>query len=187
MTAQILVGLYGPAGSGKDSVADILEKDFNFSRYALALPIKRALNSMFHWEMAQWDNREWKEGTIDWLDKSPRVLAQTLGTGWGRHHVHPDLWLRLGLRKWDEVRMSVNPRMVITDVRFDNEAQAILDMGGTVWRVERSEVGPVATHVSESGISQALIVGKVKNHGSLDDLKVTVHEWMQMLRKRYST
>lgn len=185
MSKQILIGLCGPAGCGKDSVARIMA-NCAFTRYTLAMPLKKGLEAMLGIDLAVWDDRERKEAPLPWLGKSPRQLAQTLGTEWGRQHVHPDLWVKLMLRRWDEVRESLSPRMVVTDVRFDNEAKTIIDAGGTVWRVERPSVAPVAAHVSEQGITPALIEGVVKNIGTLDQLEVNVIQWVSFLMKRYA-
>ena len=185
MSKQLLVGLCGPAGCGKDTVAMHMVRR-GFSRYAFASPIKAMVSKLLNVPEGAWDNREWKEARIDWLGKSPRELAQTLGTEWGRQHVNPDLWLRMGLREWDRVRESLSPRLVITDVRFENEALAIINSGGTVWRVERENVPQIASHVSEKGIPPALIEGVVKNNGSLDQLAVNVNGWLEFVAKRYA-
>lgn len=183
MSKEILVGLSGPAGCGKDTIAKLM---VGYTPYALALPIKRALNSMYGWTMEMWDDRDWKERTIDWIGKSPRQMAQTLGTEWGRQHVCEDLWLRIGMQRWAGVRRSLSPRMVITDVRFDNEAQAIVEAGGTVWRVERENIEEIAGHVSERGVNTKWITGHVKNNGTLDTLAVVVAEWTKMLVRKYA-
>ena len=104
----------------------------------------------------------------------------------GRQQVHPDLWVKLMLRRWDEVRHSGSPRMVVTDVRFDNEASAIVAAGGTVWWVERGDLPAVAAHVSEAGVNRALITGVVKNRGSIDELDANIQHWVGFLSKRYS-
>ena len=186
MSKQLLVGLCGPAGSGKDTVADLLVKHGSFDRYTLAMPLKMGLLAMLGISLETWNDRVAKEAVIPWLGKSPRQVAQTLGTEWGRQHVHPDLWVKLMLRRWDVVRHSVSPRLVVTDVRFDNEASAIVEAGGTVWRVERDEVAPVADHVSEKGVNRALVTGVVKNYGTLDELDANIQHWVRFLAKRYA-
>ena len=185
MSKELLIGLTGPAGCGKDSVASIMARE-GFFRYALALPLKLGLEAMFDIPLSVWSDREAKEREIPWIGKSPRQLAQTLGTEWGRQTVHQQIWVNRMLRSWDEVRLRGCPRMVVTDVRFDNEATAIINAGGTVWRVEREGVAPVAEHVSESGVSPALIKGVVKNSSDLDGLDVVVSHWIPFLMKRYA-
>ena len=186
MSKQILIGLCGPAGCGKDTVAYLLHKHGAFHRYTMAKAMKQGLEVMLGVPMEIWDDRVAKETVIPWIGKSPRQLAQTLGTEWGRNLIHQDIWLRRMLREWDEVRTYVSPRMVVTDVRFDNEAQAIKNAGGTVWKVERPGVTAVAAHVSEKGVSSALIEGVVKNTGSLDQLDANIQQWVKFLMRRYA-
>jgi len=183
MSKQLLIGLCGPAGCGKDTVAGFLP---NFHRYALATPIKQMVSLMLDVDHSMWEDREWKEAVIPWIGKSPRQMAQTLGTEWGRTHVDRDLWLKLGMRRWDAVRASAMPRLVITDVRFENEALAIISAGGTVWKVDREGVAPVAAHSSEKGIDPRLITGSIKNYGNLDQLRYNVAEWAKMLGRKYA-
>jgi len=146
-----IVGITGPAGAGKDTVADYLCEHHGYVKYALAAPIKTALNALFGWPNDNWDDREWKETLIDWLGRSPRNLAQTLGTEWGRECVHPELWLLLA-------EMNINAHtlargVVIPDIRFENEAAWLRDrMGGQLWHVYRPKTKKVEAHSSENGV-----------------------------------
>lgn len=148
-----LIGITGLAGSGKDTLADALVFDRGATKYNFALPLKQALNACFGWTMAQWDDRVWKETVIEWLGKSPRQCAQTLGTEWGREQVHPGLWLLLAEQRYHEHRRQLSPgAFVIADVRFENEARMIHDNGGIVVKVSRIDVRPINAHVSEKGV-----------------------------------
>lgn len=186
MSKEVLVGLCGPAGCGKDTVAAMLVRHGAFSKYTLAMPLKMGLEAMLDIPLSTWDDRARKEEPLPWLGKSPRQLAQTLGTEWGRQCVHPEIWVLLMKRHWEEVRKATCPRMVVTDVRFDNEAKAIIESGGTVWRVDRENVPSVAEHSSEAGISPLLLTGTVKNYGTIDQLDYNVNQWMKLLIERFS-
>jgi hypothetical protein len=104
-------------------------------------------------------------------------LLQTLGTEWGRGTVHPEIWIRIAMERAAQ-HLTFNG-VVITDVRFDNEAQAIIDAGGEVWRVARPGwrclADASATHSSEAGVSDHLITRTIDNSGSLDDLKLQLN------------
>lgn len=132
-----------------------------------------------------WEDRELKEAPLQGLGRSPRYLAQTLGTEWGRQLVHADIWLLLMIQSWQGVRHSACPRMVISDIRFDNEARKVLDLGGTVWKVVR-ETNPVESHVSEKGVSPNLITGNIMNNKGLDELETRIEKWIQFVSKRYA-
>jgi hypothetical protein len=60
---------------------------------------------------------------------------------------------------------------VITDVRFTNEATAILAAGGTVIRVTRPGVQPANDHVSETQLDKSdLIAHTIINDGTVSQL-----------------
>lgn len=166
MTSK-LIAITGQAGSGKDTLADACVFQLGAVKYNFALPIKLALNAMFCWTMDMWDNRLWKERVIPWLGKSPRQLAQTLGTEWGRDLIHPELWTMIALERYAVHCKTSNAPFIIADMRFDNEARAVHRNGGTVVKVVRRDVAPISAHKSEKGVSEELIDQTVSNAGSL--------------------
>ena len=166
----MIIGIAGAAGAGKDTVADILVRNYGFRKYNFALPIKQGLNTMFGWTMEQWDDRVWKEAVQPAIGKSPRQLAQTLGTEWGRDLVHPELWLILARRAYE----AADTHFVIPDVRFTNEAQFLRAAGGEVWKIERPGCAAIAAHVSESGIPTALVDRVLDNTSTMSVLHALV-------------
>lgn len=163
--ATKLIGITGLAGAGKDTIADYFVAK-GYVRYSLADAIKHGLNAMFGWTMEHWADREWKETVIPKYNRSPRQMAQTLGTDWGRKHVDEDLWLILAR---DYIAASAKP-VVIPDVRFDNEARFIHQLGGELIRVVREGVAPVAVHASESGVATCFIDWQFNNRGTIEEL-----------------
>ena len=74
---------------------------------------------------------------------TPRLLLQLLGTDCGRDIIHPSIWVNA---LFTDYRCPIDERAnipdweskwIVTDVRFENEAQAIKDRGGIIIRVER--------------------------------------------------
>ena len=164
----MIIGLTGKAGSGKDTVGNLLMVD-GFAKYSFAMPIKNAINAIFGWEMDWWEDREFKETHIPNINASPRKLAQTMGTEWGRNIIHPDLWLMIGeIAVCNCLRDDMN--LVITDVRFDNEAEMIRLHGGVIVHIERPDVEPVEDHSSEAGIKYCEGDFTLINDGTMDDL-----------------
>lgn len=161
-----LIGITGKAGAGKDTAAQYFVEAHGYVQYSLAHPIKAALSCMFGWPMEKWDDRDWKEAVIPSIGKSPRQCAQTLGTEWGRELICTDLWLVLAEQF---IQQSKEP-VVISDVRFDNEADMIRLLGGEVIEVTRAGVGGVSEHLSESGVEDWLIDWEFKNDGTVDEL-----------------
>lgn len=164
----MIIGLTGKAGAGKDTVADYLVSSHGFVKLSFASDIKAGLNAMFGWTKSQWEDREWKEATIDWIGKSPRQLAQTLGTEWGREQVHASIWLDTAMAR-AEALSKAGYNVVLSDVRFTNEAKAVEGIGGYVLRVDR-EVESIAMHTSEVGVPDRYLWRVIQNTGSVQDL-----------------
>jgi len=145
MSAPLIIGLTGPAGSGKDTAAAYMERRYSFLPIAFASPLKRALAAMGFEEPF---NRDLKEATLPDFDFSYRKAAQTLGTEWGRS-LDPNLWVKLAMRQIKEPKPYV-----FTDVRFDNEAEIIRAAGGRIWHVigRKADLGDRASHASENGV-----------------------------------
>lgn len=162
-----LIGLTGLAGCGKDTAATLLLRDCPGNRLALASPIKSALNDLFGFRDSDWENREWKEAVLPSLGVSPRHLAQTLGTEWGRRMVSQDIWLHTAAASADR-RFNKWLPLIITDIRFPNEAAWIRGKGGVVVEIKRSGLVQDA-HASEAGIGGPGDI-VIENFGSLADL-----------------
>ena len=100
-----------------------LVRQLGFTRMSFAAPIKEALNAMFGWHPGNWDDREWKEEDLESFKPnlvSPRLLAQTLGTEWGRD-LDPDFWVKTLEHRW--LARETGTNLVISDVRLDTEAR----------------------------------------------------------------
>jgi hypothetical protein len=176
-----IIGLTGPAGSGKDTVRQMLEQNHHCTGLAFADPMRAMLTPLLdlcgvgnEW-MTQ---RELKELPIPGLGQSYRVLAQRLGTEWGRS-IDPDFWIKVAAASMAEVMNIKGPDtvFVISDVRFDNEAQWVKDHGGVIWHIHRPAAQAVAAHQSENGIRPELVDANILNNNTLSDLDVKV---MQM-------
>lgn len=96
-----------------------------------------------------------------------RRLQQVLGTEAGRQVFGEDLWIRLMLAHAERVAGPV----CVTDVRFDNEAEAIHAAGGLVIGIDRPGLGAnTDAHASEAGVSAHLVDRVIVNDGGLADL-----------------
>lgn len=203
-----LIGITGVAGAGKDTLADYLVRQYGYTKYSLADPIKRLLNDRFGWTMGNWQDRQWKEdaavmvgryissGEMDEdMTLSPRQLAQWLGTEVGRYLAGEDVWVHKMVDAWNALDREITyyrdeaqtpPRqqiMVVPDVRFDNEARAIGNLGGIVIRVTRQDAKPVEQHASEFGVDNRYVHCMVENFGSVQDYLARAEATLEDVRK----
>lgn len=165
-----LIGVTGKARSGKDTVANFIVAAIGGYRYAFADPIRTMLNAGFGIDMGDPYWQERKEIPIVAFGKSPRQMMQTLGTEWGRQLVHEDVWLLLAQQKL----LNTGSGMVISDVRFDNEARWVRKLGGIVVHVVREDAVPVNEHASEAGVTLGDSDKMIMNTGSLEELQARV-------------
>ena len=174
----MILGLVGLAGSGKSTVADILQKDHGFVSVALADPIKRICRELFSFTDVQlWGPSEERNkpdtryplvvgmdaGEPEHGYLTPRHALQQLGTEFGRA-CYPNVWVdygmrvakalltrsfvydaQNGLRETHLVALppgTMSPKgVVFSDIRFQNEVEAIRAAGGAVWRIVRPGAG----------------------------------------------
>lgn len=150
----MIIGLTGKIGSGKTTAARILRELYNFDEYTFKSEMIRALCVLFEVSSDFFENRDTKETPSDTLfGKTPREVMQSFGTEWARNSIHPDIWVSKLMQKRPE-----DKKVVISDVRFDNEAAAIRERGGIVVQLNRLDNPyPVSSHASEDGISNRMI------------------------------
>lgn len=183
--APLIIGLMGPAGAGKDTAADHLEDHHGFVRYAFAQPMRTMLEAAFveaGIDYAYIYERALKEQTIPGLGYSYRHLAQTLGTEWGRHQLDQDVWLRLAEMTLGLPAAPVHDRIVITDVRFANEAAWVRRHGGVVLRIQR-DTAPVRQHISETAMQQIDAWGDIANTQGIDWLHLQLDCALEQLQR----
>jgi hypothetical protein len=196
MTAPRLIGLAGYARVGKDTVGEILVDRYGYERRAFAdklrelayrcnpildttggyldgagAPIPRS----FVRYAAELDcGYEWAKGEYPEV----RRFLVALGAG-ARTVLGGDVWLDACL----PFIPSPYPPTVVTDVRYRNEAQRIVDLGGVVVYIARPDIGPAN---DEEARSITELIGHVStrvivNNGSLDALADKVDRLMTEL------
>lgn len=143
-----LIGLAGPAGAGKSTVAAILKRRYGARVVPFAQPLKRMLRSLGvpHASLYGAD----KERPLDVLcGRSARHAMQTLGTQWGRECIDANLWLVAWAAAVNA--LPAGSIVIADDLRFPNEAALIKASGGLVLRVARPGLVPIAgSHASET-------------------------------------
>ena len=141
----MIIGICGLIGSGKDTIADYLVAEHDFTRLSFATTLKDAASLVFDWDRELLEGRtdlarHWREQVDPWWAErlnfpklTPRWVLQYWGTEVLRNHFHDDIWVASLENKLRKTTRNV----VITDCRFPNEVKAIRKHNGLVLRVKR--------------------------------------------------
>lgn len=156
-----LVGIMGHAGSGKDTVANMLVLHHGYEKFAIADSLRYIARHVD----SQLDEIVWELGW-DTAKKDPKVrrLLQNLGAAI-RHEFGETFLLHHVIGKCDE-------NSVISDVRTKAEATWLLGAGGILLKVVRPGVGPVNDDITDQDVDIPCTI--LHNAGTLEDLATIV-------------
>ena len=173
-----IVGFTGYARSGKSTAAEALRASAGYTILSFADPIKELLVRLDPPLVPPAPLRtprvpsprlstllrygtEGRSRTLEQLKSDEtfgpalRVWLQNLGVG-ARTVLGPDVWVNALLARWADLSAKAEGAalgtmlpIVIPDVRFPNERDAIHRLGGRVIRIVREGTGPANDHVSE--------------------------------------
>lgn len=175
-----LIGLHGLAGSGKDTAAEILVEQQDWTRGAFADRMRTAILALDpivdfgrdEHEMSRSFRLSEIVASLGW-DKAKRNypeirrLLQRFGTEAGRDIHGENCWVQIVLDPW----FDGNYDLVVTDARFPNECQAIRDLGGFVIEIVRPGLEKLeGNHASEAGVPRHLIDVTIVNDGTVSQL-----------------
>ena len=160
----MLIGISGKAQSGKDTLGKFLCDEYHCMHYYFAKPLKEGAKVMFNLSDEQIEN---KEKVIEPWGMSPRKIYQLLGTEVGRG-IDVNIWIKNAEMF---VRSVAGRTVVITDVRFDNEAHWIHSRGGAVINIVREQNDIYENkHSSEGGLKPDNVDLYVHNNGTIEDM-----------------
>lgn len=166
--------------SGKTTALNVLHKELQKNKDIYVQYIKFA-GPLYEMQDAIYDIAK-----LPKPKEKDRKLLQYLGTEWGRS-ISQTIWVDIFKRSVEELNnpdafdfCNLFTNVIVTndDTRFDNEAQAIKELGGIVVRiVGRAPAGETAVntgHSSECGVSDEYVDFVIDNSGSLEQLEMQI-------------
>lgn len=200
---SLLLGITGKKRHGKTTCAQILRDEHGYIPVALAdtlrdllyiqnpiVPIVNGFERLsplvdaFGWEGIK---------DIPVIGAEVRRLLQQTGTEWGRGLIHGTIWIQalefyLDTKHQGWWKESAGPRVVVTDIRFDNEAGWVHANRGKLIEVTRPEyVDDRDGHASEQGVDPGQVDYHVLNVGTKDELAGQLRDILSMEAQRVPT
>lgn len=196
MTAQTrtpIIGLVGPAGVGKSTVGGLLAARHPTLEMAFAEALKSEVCAAWSIPRFSLDDPVCKTQRDPWLalarcaddgfrryawelelpgledGLTPRTVMQRWGD-WRRAR-EPDYFVRIVSEWIDCVLAAPRPLpIVLTDVRFPNEAAMLRRRGAVLWRITRPGAEQPGGHTSERRHAGIVVDAVIVNDGSLEQL-----------------
>lgn len=190
---MMILGLCGAAGSGKDTIANYLVSHYGFQKLAFASSLKDSIASIFNWDRELLEgstekSRLWRETVDEWwatkLDiphLTPRWVLQQVGTDVMRNHFHSNIWIT----SLEHKLINAGTDIVVTDIRFENELQIILDHGGHILHISRptNESSISSNHISEKlDFAEKYNPHRLINDSTIQDLYSRIDALLQTFR-----
>jgi len=197
----MIIGINGYAGSGKDTVGEIIrmqQRKENWEIKKFAGKLKEVASIILGIPKTMFEDQEFKKKTLPqmWSDHglpmTIRDFLQRLGTDALRQGLHPNTWVNALMIEYKQLHFAGKdsegadlfsyPNWIITDCRFPNEATAIKNAGGVIIRVNRPGINAVNTHPSEVALDHWHFDYIIENDESIAELK---HQVRDVLKQVY--
>ena len=174
------IALSGLKRAGKDTVGSYLIQNYECKRFAFADEVKRLARELFPEEFVQND--------------MPVDLLQWLGSTMRQRN--PDVWTNKLTSSITQTPTGSN--LVVTDVRYPNEVQALKKLGFTIVKVQVPvEVSVERCKATEINFTEELLLHEseqlaqsneqyydyvIENTGTLEELYKKVDEVVEVLQ-----
>jgi dephospho-CoA kinase len=193
-----IIAICGFQGSGKDTLANILIKQYGYKKLSFGGTVKDVASIIFNWDrkMLEGDSkesREWREKVDDWWSKkleiknlTPRYILQQIGTDLFRNNFHKDIWINCL-----EKKLIDYDKVVITDCRFPNELKILNKYNATIIQIYRGNLPewfndvklgkkdpPKELHESETSWIKESSNYNISNNGTIKELENTIENIM---------
>jgi hypothetical protein len=183
----MIIGIYGPLRSGKDTLAQLLiEDNQTYKRRAFADKVKEIVTSLAGVPLAWAYEEDHKNEFLPLWGMTLGNMLQQVGTNALREHFDQDVWVKATLSDYVPTM-----HLVIPDMRFPNECDAIRERGGILVKITGDPSGQGATSTRDkTHPSETALLGwtdwdyQIVNDGTLHDLRNHVGNILRIAHTR---
>lgn len=124
--------LCGFKRAGKDTVADVLSKHYDYTHYKISTPLKETLKILFNFNDSQLEG-DLKDVVDPKINKTPRDVMKYVGTNMFQHQIQElipnigrNFWIDTLLDRITSRHFSIESmqNIVVSDLRFTHECNA---------------------------------------------------------------
>lgn len=190
-----IIALTGPKGSGKDTVATIIQALYGYhydvETIAFADPIKKVVQHVFQLDTndtRQYD--DFKRTNVHYWTPNKITRDMVMHEVPGRHVVREIGMLMREYNvnqftdyvnnRFNECRLNDNKIFVVTDLRFDNEYMMLKSWNADIVKIIRPQYQHDG-HITERGFDDHLVSKILMNDGSVEYLTTRVRTVMDSL------
>lgn len=185
------IGFTGSIGYGKTTASNYLKnRGDDWESYAFADPLKQIAIIMGFDHKDVYGTQKDKLKINPDIGVSGREFMQKFGTEIGRDilpEVIPNMNIKNGTL-WTNIykkkRSTTKKNMIIEDVRFINEVNAIKETQGIIIKIIKSTDINICSHMSEMGIDDEYCDFIINNNGSKDKFFKQIDDIVDSLERK---
>jgi hypothetical protein len=176
----MLIGISGKKFSGKDEAAKMIclmtdhnwkIRKFSDSLKVMVSHLLKDYDFLIRWEQ----DRDYRDEFLPAWGMTRREILQKVGTDAMRNNFHQNVWVISALADYKPELDNI----LITDVRFPNEADHIKKLGGIVVRLDRPGT-KTDNHESETALDNYKDFDHViKNNGTLFQFQDKIYRFVE--------
>ncbi len=179
-----LIGILGRKRVGKDTTADYLTDNYDFTKIAIAQPVKESCKIAFN--LSNYDVNDGKDILHEKWNKTPREILVWYATHIFRNEINNFMpgskdnhWINLAMDKWNNLKnINENAKVVLSDVRFQNCIDIIHNNGGIIIKIVNDNV---EKDENENHIDNLVGDYLIVNHGTQEELYKKIEEIVSSL------
>ena len=174
----MLIGITGKIGSGKTTASNYIVNHWSFQDYTMADPIKKIAKIFGFNDTQLYGTQSQKLEIHPHWGISAREFLQKIGTDIFRKEL-PKTIPNINIERsvWCDIfkiNFDKNSCIIVSDIRFLDEASLIKELGGYLFRIERPcelpENDSCHNHISETQMNDINVDFTINNNGTVQEL-----------------
>jgi hypothetical protein len=146
-----MIGLCAQARMGKDTIADyIVEHNHNWVKHSFAKQLKLLISTFYNISLEEIEEFKTSDNVHQNVNMKMRYILQLVGETF--RTISKDVWVNMAMQN-----IPMNTNVIFTDVRYENEMNAITRQHGHLILIGRTKYLINDPHPSEIFLQEAIV------------------------------